>query len=93
MTLEQHYNCETPQRQKSRLTSLKNSIIEPKMPKKASADKLCCASYIQRFKTETTSEMRRTFLELRDLEYSVEEEPDAEILQKLRDAIELEDIE
>jgi len=37
--------------------------------------------------------MRRTFLELRDLEYSVEEKPDDEILQKLRDAIELVDIE
>ena len=37
--------------------------------------------------------MRRTFLELRDLEHSVEEKPDAEILQKLREAIELEDIE
>jgi len=37
--------------------------------------------------------MRRTFLELRDLEHSLEEEPDAEILQKLREAIELEDIE
>jgi hypothetical protein len=37
--------------------------------------------------------MRRTFLELRDLEHSVEEKPDPEILQKLRDAIELEDIE
>jgi hypothetical protein len=37
--------------------------------------------------------MRRTFSELRDLEHSVEEKPDAEILQKLRDTIELEDIE
>jgi hypothetical protein len=37
--------------------------------------------------------MRRTFLELRDLEHSIEEEPDAEILQKLREAIELQDIE
>jgi len=37
--------------------------------------------------------MRRTFLELGDLEHCVEEKPDAETLQKLREAIELEDIE
>jgi hypothetical protein len=37
--------------------------------------------------------MRKTFSELRDLERSVEEKPDAQILRKLRASIELEDIE
>jgi hypothetical protein len=38
-------------------------------------------------------EMPRTPSKLYDLERSAEEKPDAEILRKLRDAIELEDIE
>ena len=37
--------------------------------------------------------MRRTTSELYNLEVSIEEKPDPEILQKLRDTIELEDIE